>query len=337
MIILYYSIVALILLICMLAYIPLARRFNIMDQPGDRSSHTRPTVRGGGSIFLLAALLWFILSGFDQSLAIAALLLIGIISLIDDIFSLSNSLRFAVHLLAAILLFMQLDIFSMHAWLVLAAFILTIGWINAFNFMDGINGITAFYSMACLLSISLVNHAQWYIGLITTEGHLLAWQPFLPGRLLGTMAVGVMVFSFFNARKHARVFAGDVGSISMSFILAWMMIALMIHTREPGWILFFVVYGIDTVSTILIRLYRRENIFKAHRLHLYQLLANQHKWPHLKVAALYALLQMVINLATIVLFFNGMLTWSMVFTLTVFFWIIYIIVRMKLLTAKGTE
>ena len=333
----YYIIVTLILLICMLAYIPVARRLNIIDQPGSRSSHTKPTIRGGGIIFPVALFIWFAYHGFSYPMATAGLLLIATVSFADDVSGLSGTIRILFHLLAAAFLFQQMRIFGMHGHLVLAAFVITIGWINAFNFMDGINGITALYSMVCLAGFSLVNNAGLYMHIIVPPDQLVTWNPFLEPRFAGTLFFGVLVFFFFNARKHARVFAGDVGSVSMAFILAWMMIALMIHTREPGWILFFLVYGIDTVSTIIIRLYRRENIFEAHRLHLYQLLANQRKWPHLKVAIIYASLQMVINLATIVLFFSGMLTWSMVFTLTVFFWIIYIIVRMKLLTAKGVE
>lgn len=332
-----YIIIAIILTSTILAYFWLAKKFDIIDHPAERSSHQKATIRGGGVIFSVGVLLWFIMFGFQHPFMVIGMLLISAVSFTDDIFTLSARYRIIVHFLAIGLVFHSLGIYNYHWYLLLGAFVLAIGWLNAFNFMDGINGMLAFNSLVVLLSFSLVNNAGRLIIPYLPMSVVAHWTSFLPGSLVGVMFLSVAVFSFFNARKYARVFAGDVGSISMAFILAWMMIALMIHTREPGWLLFFVVYGIDTVSTILIRLYRRENIFKAHRLHLYQLLANQYRWPHLKVAIIYALVQMVINLATIVLFFSGMLTWSVIIILTAILWCMYIIIRINLSTAKGAE
>lgn len=325
-----YILIATILTTSILAYFWLAQRFDIIDHPAERSSHHRSTIRGGGVIFSIGALLWFVMFGYQHPFMVTGLVLITVVSFVDDIRSLSARYRIVVHFLAIGLLFYSMGLFHYHWYLLLGAFVLAIGWINAFNFMDGINGMLAFNSLVALLSFSLVNNAGTLILPYLPGAVAVYWTPFLPGSLVGVMFLSVAVFTFFNARKNARTFAGDVGSISMAFMLVWMMIALMIHTREPGWILFFSVYGIDTVSTILIRLNRREDIFKAHRMHLYQLLANQQGWPHLKVAGIYALLQLVVNMATITLFFNGLLCWPAIITVMAVLWAAYIIIRRNL-------
>ncbi len=327
----FYVIITCILLAVMFIYVRLARRWNIVDHPGERSSHSRPTVRGGGIVFLLAALMWYLFLGMQQPWAIAGVLLIGLVSFLDDLYSLPGSLRIVIHLMAAGFLFYQLGIFSMHWYLLLAALVLTIGWINAFNFMDGINGITAFYSLVSLGTFSLLNNANRLLMPFFSGEWPAYWEGFLPVRLVGVIFISVAVFAFFNAKRRASAFAGDVGSVSMAFILAWMMIGLMIQTRQFFWILLFAVYGIDTVITILIRIRKKENIFKAHRLHLYQLLANEKGWSHLKVAALVSLLQLVVNGFTILLIFKGWMSWP-VFILSSFLLLaLYILARLWVL------
>lgn len=308
-----YPIITIILLGLLLAYFYLARRFNIIDRPNERSSHRQPTIRGGGIIFADAAILWFLLNGFQQPWAISGLFIIALISLFDDLWGMPRRLRFLVHLVAVSLLFVQLNIFGLPWYLLVLAYILTIGWINAFNFMDGINGITPFYSLAALGTFIYIDQQIAFFG----------------ADLLYYLVIAVVLFSWFNARKNARTFAGDVGSISMAFLLAWMMIALLLTTGQPFWILLFAVYGIDSVVTILIRLRRRENIFQAHRSHLYQLLANEHQWPHLKVALLYALSQVMINIVVIFLVVQGIMTTTLFLAILAVITLTYILFRIK--------
>ena len=132
---------------------------------------------------------------------------------------------------------------------------------------------------------------------------------FLPQHLINYLIFSVLIFSYFNLRKKAKTFAGDVGSVSMAFILAWFMISLIINTGRIEYILFFAVYGIDTVFTIFYRMKRRENIFEAHRSHLYQYLSNELKWSHVLVSAIYGIVQIVINIITIALIFSGNMNW----------------------------
>lgn len=292
----------------MLIYFRIAQHYDIVDYPVNRSSHDLPTIRGGGIIFTISGLLWFWHSGFASPYAITGLLLISLISFMDDIRSLSGSVRIIVHFVSIALLLSDF-FYPIHWYLILASFVLIVAWINAFNFMDGINGITAFYTLVSLGSISLLNNASRLLSPFFGQDFPENWESFLPGSLVGIIFLGVAVFAFFNARKKARTFAGDVGSVSMAFLLSWMMLSLMESTHSPFWVLFFSVYGIDALLTILIRIKRKENIFIPHRLHLYQLLANEKKWPHLKVAFIYAFIQLLINLTTIILYFKGHLNW----------------------------
>lgn len=275
-----YIALAAVLLVLLLAYFRLADRFNIIDKPNQRSSHTKITIRGGGIVFSLAVLLWFLFYGFAQPMAVAGLLAIAVISFMDDVLTLSGEVRILVHLLAVSLLFISLGLFALPWWVVIIAYIITIGWINAFNFMDGINGITVLYALVSLLTFYYLSHSL---------------NLNLDLNLLTLLVLSTLLFSWFNLRRRARCFAGDVGSVSMAFVLAWLMLTLMLKTGRPEYILFFAVYGLDSVITILYRLSRKENIFEAHRTHLYQYLSNELKWPHVLVAAIYAGVQLLIN------------------------------------------
>lgn len=331
-----YTLLFVFLLVIMIAYILIAKRLKIIDIPSGRSSHTRPTVRGGGILFPVGAAIWFIIFGREQPYAVFGLLLISLISFVDDLKSLPGSFRIVFHLLAIGLLFYDVSLFSMHWYLLIASLILTIGWINAFNFMDGINAMTAFYSLVLLGTFSLLNNATRLLSTFFSSTFPEHWEPFLPGGLVGVLFLSVLIFTFFNAKTKALVFAGDVGSISMAFLQSWMMISLMVETRQAFWILLFSVYGIDSVITILIRLHRRENIFKSHRLHLYQLLANERKLPHLFVAAAYAIIQMAINLLTIYLTFTGRMNVGGFLLILTGLTIIYILVRQRITKLKLT-
>lgn len=314
----------------MFIYMQIAERFNIIDKPSARSSHSHPTVRGGGIIFPIAIIAWFIIFGWSKPYSVTGLLIISIISFIDDIKSQSGFVRLFIHLIAIGLLFNEVNLFYMHWYLLLAAFILTIGWINAFNFMDGINSITALYSLVLLGTFSLLNNADRLLSPLFKQADFSSWESFFPSGLVGALFISVMIFTFYNARRKARVFAGDIGSISMAFMQSWMMMSLMIATKEAYWIVLFSVYGIDAVCTILIRMKKGENIFKSHRQHLYQLLANEKKWSHLNVSLIYASIQLFVNLLVIYLTFTNSMNLAVCFYILVLMTIFYIIVRRRI-------
>jgi UDP-GlcNAc:undecaprenyl-phosphate GlcNAc-1-phosphate transferase len=263
-------------------YFKLANKFNIIDKPNERSSHTKVTIRGGGVLFPISIVLWSIVSGVFN-LFIIGLVLISVVSFIDDCKPLSNKIRISIHFLSIGLLLYQLG-FSEFSYLSWAFGLLFIGgWINAYNFMDGINGITVLYSFS-VLSVCYYLNLQYY---------------FVAPLFITYTFMGLMVFGFYNVRKKAKTFAGDVGSVSMAFILAFILVSLLLKSANWQYILLVSVYGIDTLVTIVERLRKKENIFKAHRSHLYQYLANEAKWSHVRVSVLYAVLQLMLNVILI--------------------------------------
>ncbi len=305
-----------VLSILFVAYLKVADYFNIVDRPNERSSHSKVTIRGGGIIFPIAALVDFFFFDFNNLWFILAITIVAGISFIDDLVDLSSRVKIIFHFAAVVILFWQLNIFELPWYIIAFAFLFTAGWINAFNFMDGINGITAIYSFISLATLAWLNQS---IG-------------FASQHLIILLILSVIIFSFSNVRKRAKSFAGDVGSISMAFFLAWFIIALIMKSGHIEYILFFAVYGIDTVITILFRLRRFENIFEAHRSHLYQYLSNELKLPHLLVSSLYGTVQLGINIITIELIRHEKMSLPLFFTVLFFLGTIYLIARIKILT-----
>lgn len=275
-----YLLATLVLIASILLYFWIADRFNIIDKPNERSSHTRITIRGGGIVFAVAVLLAFFLGLASWELTLAVLM-VASVSFVDDMRPLSQLPRFTVHLLASLLVLYEAGVMQLAFWWIPIALFVFLGWVNIFNFMDGINGITALYALAVLSGFYFIPELEDFRGLMELVG------------------ISVLVFGFFNVRLKAKTFAGDVGSISMALILGYLMVQLLVRTENISYLLLFAVYGLDGVLTILHRVWKKENIFQPHRTHLYQYLANEMRWGHLPVAALFGLLQVLLNLALI--------------------------------------
>ncbi|QXU41683.1 glycosyltransferase family 4 protein [Pedobacter sp. D749] len=295
-----------------LIYFKLADYFNIIDKPNARSSHTSVTLRGGGIIFCLAAIIFFFFFGFQYVYFILGLVLISFISFLDDILTLNNKIRLSVHFISVMLMFYQWQLFSLPWFWIPIAVILVIGTINAYNFMDGINGITGSYSLLAIITLYYINENIY---------------AFTSPALLITIALSLLVFNFFNFRKKAKCFAGDVGSVGIAFIIVFFIGQLILATHNFNYILLLLFYGIDAVSTILFRVIRKENIFEAHRSHFYQFLSNEKKTPHLIVATIYLLIQSIINI--ILVFFVAENIFSALL-LCLFCIVIFMVVRFKM-------
>ena len=268
----YYIIILVLLFVAELFYFRVADKFNIIDKPNERSSHSRITLRGGGIIFYFGALAYFLSNHWEYPGFMLALTLITFISFVDDIRSTSQGLRLVFHFTAMALMFYQWGLFSLSWWWIIIALIICTGIINAYNFMDGINGITGGYSLVILGALAYINSE------ITT---------FVEPALINTVLCSVLVFCFFNFRKKAKCFAGDVGSVSIAFILLFLIGKLVIKTEDFSWIILLSVYGVDSVLTIIHRLMLHENIGLPHRKHMYQLMANELKIPHVGVSLIY--------------------------------------------------
>ena len=282
----YYIIVLVLLFLAELFYFYIADKYNIIDKPNERSSHTRITLRGGGVIFYFGVLAYFLTNHFEYPWFMLALTLITFISFVDDIRSTSQVLRLVFHFSAMALMFYQWGLFALPWWTILVALIICTGIINAYNFMDGINGITGGYSLIILGALAFINHSV---------------VSFVEPDLIYTMLCAVLVFNFFNFRKRAKCFAGDVGAVSIAFTILFLIGRLIIQTGDFSWIILLVVYGIDSVLTIVHRLMLHENIGLPHRKHMYQIMANELRMPHVVVALIYMMMQAIVVIGYLIL------------------------------------
>lgn len=281
----YYLIVLVLLFVTELFYFKIADKCNIIDKPNERSSHTRITLRGGGIIFYFGALAYFLTSGWEYPCFMLALTLVTFISFVDDVKSISQLTRLFFHFSAMALMFYQWGLFSLSWWWLVPALIVCTGIINAYNFMDGINGITGGYSLVVLAALAYINQEI---------------VPFVEKDFIYTVICSVLVFCFFNFRKQAKCFAGDVGSVSIAFIVLFLIGKLIILTEDFSWIVLLAIYGVDSVLTIIHRLMLHENIGLPHRKHLYQIMANELKLPHVIVSSIYMGVQTAIIVGYII-------------------------------------
>ena len=281
----YYLIVLVLLFVTELFYFKIADKCNIIDKPNERSSHTRITLRGGGIIFYFGALAYFLTSGWEYPCFMLALTLVTFISFVDDVKSISQLTRLFFHFSAMALMFYQWGLFSLSWWWLVLALIVCTGIINAYNFMDGINGITGGYSLVVLAALAYIN--QEII-------------PFVEKDFIYTVICSVLVFCFFNFRKKAKCFAGDVGAVSIAFIVLFLIGKLVIRTGDFSWMVLLAVYGVDSVLTIIHRLMLHENIGLPHRKHMYQIMANELKVPHVIVSSIYMGVQTAIIVGYII-------------------------------------
>lgn len=283
-----------LLIVAELVYFKIADKFNIIDKPNERSSHSSIVLRGGGVIFSLSMIVWASMMAAQGDWAevvsylpfLVGLLLVAGVSFWDDIKSLPDSVRLVVQFLAMALMFWSMGIMHWNMWwIILIALIVCVGATNVINFMDGINGITAGYSLAVLVPLLLLNIELGFVE-----------QSFLVVAI-----IGVLVFCIFNFRPKgkAKCFAGDVGSIAIAFIMLFVIGRLIVLTQDVTYLILLLVYGVDGCLTICHRIILHENLGEAHRKHVYQLMANELKIGHVKVSMLYMALQLVVSLGFI--------------------------------------
>lgn len=306
-----------ILLVLELIYFKVADKFNIIDKPNERSSHSTIVLRGGGIIFLFGAWVWSAFFGFQYIWFLLAVTLIAGISFIDDVRSLPDSVRLIAQFIAMAMMFYQLDILHMDMWwVVFLALIVCVGASNVINFMDGINGITGAYAMASLVPLYLLNEKM----------------QFVDGSLIAVVALANIVFCIFNFRPKgkAKCFAGDVGSIGVAYILLFLIGRLVLNTGDVTYLIFLLVYGVDGVLTICHRIMLHENLGEAHRKHAYQLMANELKIGHVKVSSLYAALQLAVSLGFIYLCPDTVIAhWTYMISALIILAIAYVLFKKK--------
>ncbi|WP_158530616.1 MraY family glycosyltransferase [Algoriphagus yeomjeoni] len=255
-------------------------KFKIVDKPNHRSSHVHTTVRGGGILFPFAVIFWWMAFDFQHTWMILGIVWVATISLLDDIYTISSRIRFAVQFLALSMAFYDLGVFAQINWIALPIlYFISLAVINGINFMDGINGITGLYGLVFLGSVLAVDT---YLGVF--DQNLIRYE-----------ILAICVFLIFNLRKKALMFAGDIGSISLAYVMIYLLIQWYLYSGSWTVILFLLIYGLDSAITIFDRIRKGEKISEPHRSHLYQMLANQAGISHVNIALIYALLQLGIN------------------------------------------
>ena len=280
-------IVITILFVLEFLYFKIAEIYNIVDKPNHRSAHTEITLRGGGVIYFFAFILLTVMM-ISKNIIIPnflnfsiGFLIISIISFLDDIVDLSSKIRLLFHFISVSFLLYFINAFQILPWWSIPLlYFFIIGVLNAYNFMDGINGMTGLYSLVSLGTL-------WYLN---NDIINFTIDSFIVYPIIATI-----VFLFFNFRKKAKCFMGDIGSMGIAFWILTLLGLLIFKSKELKYLLLFTVYGIEVVYTIFERLKLKENVFQAHRRHLYQLLVNEKKISHLVVSSFYALIQLIIN------------------------------------------
>jgi len=291
-----YLTILIMLILAELIYFKLADKFNIIDKPNERSSHSSIVLRGGGVIFSLAMVAWAVMMVVQGECGVVmeyvpflvGLLLVAGVSFWDDVKSLPDSVRLVVQFVAMGLMFWSMGIMHWDMWwIVLIALVVCVGATNVINFMDGINGITAGYSLSVLVPLVLLNREFGFV----------------ESSFLVVAILGVLVFCLFNFRPKgkAKCFAGDVGSIGIAFIMLFAIGKLVVMTGDVTYLILLLVYGVDGCLTICHRILLHENLGEAHRKHAYQLMANELKIGHVKVSLLYMFMQLCVSLGFIYL------------------------------------
>lgn len=260
------------------AYFILAKRLRIVDRPHHQSSHTGVVVRGGGIIFYVAFLIWSVVSGHPINGGLAGLTILAVVSFIDDIHSVSPYIRLFCQFIAIFFLFYHSGLIETSPHVVIILIVACVGAVNIYNFMDGINGLTGGYSLVVLLALLYVNEYQLH---------------FFFSKLLIYIIISLVIFNLFNFRARAKCFAGDVGSLTIGFIIVYLMLRLALKGHSMSWLTFLAVYFVDGGLTILHRILLKENLMKPHKKHAYQIMANELKMPHLIVSGIYMGLQAI--------------------------------------------
>lgn len=314
--------ITVILFLLEIFYIKLASVKNIKDTPNLRSAHTIPTIRGGGIIIPLSIILYLLFYNNPTEFLyfFSGVILVAVVSFIDDLIMLSSKTRLVTHLLALVLIFFGLGLFeTVSLYNILFLFFLavfSIGFLNIYNFMDGINGITFLNALASYSTLLYLNNY---------------YQNFTDNYLLVVLILAILVFGFFNFRKKAICFAGDIGSITIGFSLLYFVLQLYLKTENHLVFLIFGTYLLDGGWTIIERIYRKENIFEAHKRHLYQLLVNDLKIPHLLVSSYYFFIQLLISI--ILIYLIKLETYTIIGVLSVFIFLslAYLVTKVKII------
>ncbi|MDO5191433.1 glycosyltransferase family 4 protein, partial [Legionella pneumophila] len=249
-----------------------AQHTKLIDIPNERNLHSRPTVRGGGVVFIgLSLFCWFFICNsqffltLEQFIFSIAIILIATISFIDDFYNLSVKIRFFFQCLIAFLIVIfilpsQLDfglfLFENTYLIAFFLFFAVIWAINHFNFMDGLDGFCASQAIFLLAAYALF---------LNSAGSLI-YQDFC--LILISSLAGFLIFNF----PPAKIFMGDVGSASLGLITFFIAIIAQKNYQIPilYWFILNSLFLFDSTVTLIRRIINYEKWFSPHKKHAYQ-------------------------------------------------------------------
>lgn len=314
-----FILVPVILILASYIYLKIAVKFKIIDKPNQRSSHTKITVRGGGIIFTIAIFLFFIFNDYQYPYFVLGIMLISIISFLDDIYTLSSKIRFPFQLLAVFLIVFQLEIPISPIYLSISFLIYGVGIANMFNFMDGVNGITGLYSLSVLLGMYMININENIV-----DNNLIIYA-----------AISLLIFGFYNFRKKALFFAGDIGSIVVGMLIFFIGLFYTVALNSTIMLSLIIVYGADAGCTLLYRkIFTKESVFDPHRHHIYQKLVDVYGISHMKVSLIYALIQLAVNFIILKIYKNSFSNQIIIFSILVLLFIFCYLILFKTIENK---
>ena len=251
-------------------YLRLARRWRILDEPNERSSHRAPTPHGGGAALLSAFAAGMLMTAvfgtlwpWQYYLLVAVALLLMGLGIVDDLLALSVRLRLPLYGLACLLtawvLWPPAGSFASVAWLLLPVALAMLWLVNLYNFMDGIDGIAA---TQCVLACGAA-------ALLCTQGVSSHYALFC--LLLGASQLGFLVWNW----PPARLFMGDAGSVPTGFLLAALALLGSVQGQlHPAcWLVLLAAFVTDASWTLLWRMATGQPFTRPHRLHAYQRLS----------------------------------------------------------------
>ena len=229
----------------------------------------------------------------------------------------SFRVRLLAQLIAVLLMLAEVGLLTSNTLLLAGvAAVFSVAVLNAYNFMDGINGMLALFSLVVAGSLFYINR-------------FVLSSPFIDENLIIYLFFSLLVFGFFNVRKQAVCFSGDVGSIAMGLINLFLVSMLIKASGSYVWIGLLTIFGVDSFFTLFYRILLKENITIPHRKHLFQILANEKEISQPIISLIYAMAQLIISTVLIALRNHEVYAWIFLAFSILLVSVIYSVYRKK--------
>lgn len=325
----------------MTAYLASKRSLiRITDVPNNRSMHDNPVPRTGGiAVFLSISIVIYLTWLFFKLLPdyyldlFTGLLLVFFVSLLDDIYSLRPSIRIFIHLIAAWVVIdpgnyidlsrlLGIDFDSINSVNILFSVLFLVWMINLYNFMDGMDGFASGMAVIGFIFFAIMSFDD------SLEFSILSIT-------IASASAGFMLFNY----PPASIFLGDTGSTSLGLLAGYMILVADSNNFFTIWsgILVFSPFVVDATVTLIIRLIKKEKIWKAHNRHFYQRLASSSIGRRRTLLFELLLMSAAGASALISEYLDGVLFYILGVWVIIYAFIIYMIVKMDLAVSSPSS